>query len=95
MIARRRTAAIPWVSTALTAPAVWCALVASHVVNGLADGKTIALEALATQAAGSGIYTALIVSVIAVGWNWIAGASREDRLPMSRTVSNPWWMLTE
>jgi rod shape-determining protein MreD len=93
--ARRPTGVRPWVAAVLTAPGAGCALAASHLANRMGDLNGAALATIVTHAAGSGVYTAIMVAAFGAIGRWFFHVSRDAVSPEVPTLAHPWWLLTE
>jgi cell shape-determining protein MreD len=90
---------VPWRAGAFSIGLVWGAVVASTAVRMLADGiladgRTLDLATLAIPAAGSAIYTGVLVAVLSLAAS-LVGRDRTDDATAVPAVSNRWRMLTE
>jgi len=73
---------------------VWSAVAASASIRMLADRRTLDLATLAIPAAGSAIYTGILVAVISLAASLVARHPTDDATAVP-AVSNRWRMLTE
>ena len=81
--------------TVLSAPLIWADIVGMAVLRGLSDGHSIDLRAQCVQAAGSAIYTGIIVSAAEFVIRYLRGNGTRDARLAVPTVSNRWKMLTD
>ena len=76
-------------------PLVACALLVSPFWHCLAGGRTLDVVALAINAAGSALYTAIVVFVVSYVIRLVVPGTAERSTAASPSVSNNWRMLTE
>jgi rod shape-determining protein MreD len=95
---------VAWRAGAISIGLVWGAIVAGTAIRVLADGmladgmladgRTLDLGTLAMSAAGSAIYTGVLVAVISLAAS-LVGRDRTENATALPAVSNRWRMLTE
>jgi rod shape-determining protein MreD len=85
----------PWRAGAISVALVWGVVVASTSVWVLADGRTPELATLAVSAAGSAIYTGLLVAALSLAAQLVRRDATNDDADAVPLVSNKWKMLTE
>jgi hypothetical protein len=90
-----RQTIVPWKLASVSIPLVWCVLLGDQFLHNLADGRTNDWLAVAIQAAGSAIYTGLVVLAAAYGLEVVAPAPTQNIVSSAPSVSNHWRMLTE
>jgi rod shape-determining protein MreD len=83
-----------WKLGALSIPVGWGLLLADQLWRGLGRELKIDIGALAIQAAGTSIYTGLIIAGAAFALQILSPVSTESEISSTRTVSNQWRMLT-
>lgn len=91
----QRRSSDSWKLAALSIPMVWGVLLAVQFWHSLAEGRTRDFTAVAIHAAGSAVYTGLVVAGAAYALRHVAPASADRTDPSSPSVSNKWRMLTE
>jgi rod shape-determining protein MreD len=79
----------------LSAAIIWAVLVVSTALRTLPDGHIPNLAALARSAAGTAIYTSLLVAAATLAARLVRRSTNgSDTVPVA-TVSNQWRMLAE
>ena len=91
----RSNSSVPWRIAVFSVPLIWADLVAMAVLRGLSDGRPIDLRGLCIHAAGSAVYTGMIIGAAEFAIRFVRGSSTEDAANASPTVSNKWKMLTD
>jgi rod shape-determining protein MreD len=85
----------PWRAAVVSMTFVWGELVASGSFRILAEGQTPDLPPLAHSAAGSAVYSGLLVAMLALAARLVARDAIDDDASAAPAVSNKWRMLTD
>jgi rod shape-determining protein MreD len=86
---------IPWRIAAFSLPLTWAAMVGMAVLRAQTDGRPSDHYGLCIHAAGSAIYTAVVIVAAEIAVRLIRGSSTAGATIAAPTVSNRWKMLTE
>jgi rod shape-determining protein MreD len=86
---------VPWRLAVLSLPLVWVNMIGTELLRGLTDGRPVDLQGLCPHAAGSAIYTVIIIAMAEWAIRLVHGKSPADAVIAAPTVSNKWRMLTE
>ena len=91
----RRNSSVPWRVAVMSVPLIWAAIVGMAVLRGLSDGRPSDLRGLCVHAAGSAVYTGMVIAAAEFAIGFVRGSSTADAGIAAPTVSNKWKMLTE
>lgn len=91
----RGNSSLPWRLAVLSVPLLWADIVGMDLLRGLSDGRPVDLQGLCLPAAGSAVYTAIVVAVTEFSIRIVRGKRTEDAAIAVPIVSNKWKMLTE
>jgi rod shape-determining protein MreD len=79
----------------LSSPLIWADIVGMAVLRGLSDGHSVNMRAQCIQAAGSAIYTGIIVVAAEIASRYVRGNAEGDAAIGVPAVLNRWKMLTD
>ena len=86
---------LSWRIAVVSAPLIWLDSVGMAYLRGQFGGHPADLPALCAFAAGSAIYTGLVIAVAESAKRIVRGTADEHVAVAGPTVSNKWRMLTE
>jgi rod shape-determining protein MreD len=91
----RRSSSLPLRLAVCSTTLIWANIVGMAVLRGLSDGQAFDLRELCVTAAGSAVYTGIIIAAAEFANRYARGDSGGDDAVAAPTVLNRWKMLTE
>lgn len=85
---------LSWKLPALSVPLIFANIVGTAALRTLADGRPVDLGALCLAAAGSAVFTGILVAIAELVIRLMRGKAGDDAGVAAPTVSNRWRMLT-